>query len=326
MSTTDPQAVSNDAEPDGGPDLVPTENAPQQYKEQGPLPVFPTLPKKEREEEAHPEGWLDLELQPLAEAEWRPQLRWEREEEVSILEILLKRLSFKGWMIPGLLPAMLICAIAPPVLTWIFMMGRLGVAPTPPEGYEGLPLLPKAWDIPALCQFLVQYGTGGFIFAGVFAVGLMAWMRSYPRETPYREYPHVMTAAYFGTILSFLNISAYYSFAELYTVDILCPLRFCVLSVWSGMVWGGWVGWSSYRENHTERGWLPRLTLMNFFAVTGGILLVAVLFLPSFLKIAPPVKERPRVVRPWEQRRAEARDATFTKRLQTEVSPNRPAS
>jgi len=302
MSTTDPQAVSNDAEPDGGPELAPTALPESEHKKT--LPVFPTrAPKKE---EPSSEGWLDLELRPLAEAEWRPQLRWEREEEVSLLEILLKRLSFKGWMVPGLIPAMLICSLAPPVLTWVFMMGRMGTAPTPPEGYEGDPLLPAAWDVPALIRILLQYGTGGVLFAAVFTVGLMAWMRSYPRETPYREYPHVMTAAYFGTILSFLNVSAYYSFADLYSVDILCPLRFCVLSIWSGMVWGGWVGWASYRENHGERGWLPRLTLMNFFAVTGGIALVAVLFLPSFLKIAPPTKERPRVIRPWEQRRADA--------------------
>jgi hypothetical protein len=142
---------------------------------------------------------------------------------------------------------------------------------------------------------------GGLLFAAIFAVGLMAWMRSYPRETPYREYPHVMTSAYFGTILSFFNIGAYYSFAPLYGVDVLCPLRFCVLSVWSGMVWGGWVGWASYRENHPGRGWLPRLTLMNFFAVTGGLALVTVLFLPSFLKIAPR-QERPSAVKPWDGR------------------------
>lgn len=304
MSTTDPQTKSNETDPGGGLELERPGESPTR-KEQGPLPVFPAKPKEQREEGTS-SGWLGLGLQPLAEAEWKPQLRWDHEGEVSLLEILVNRFSFGGWMLPALIPAMLISAVAPPALTWIFMMGRMGEAPTPPEGYEGPPMLAPPWDVSALFNMLAHFGAGGLLFAGVFAVGLMAWMRSYPRETPYREYPHVMTAAYFGTILSFLNISAYYSFAELYTVDILCPLRFCVLSVWSGMVWGGWVGWASYRENHADRGPLPRLTLMNFFAVTGGLALAAILFLPNFLKIAPPAKERPRVVRPWEQRRTEA--------------------
>jgi len=303
------------AESDAGPDNVAEEKQPEADPPVAPPPT-PPAPPSSKKREPEPGGWLDLQLAPLAESEWRPQLRWEREEEVSVLEIIVKRLSPGGWMIPGVIPALLICSAIPPTLTWVFMMGRTGPAPITPKGYEGPPLLPAAWNVDALIKSLLTFGMGGLFFAAIFAVALMAWMRSYPRETPYREYPHVMTAAYFGTILSFFNVTSYYAFVPLYDVDILCPLRYCVLAVWSGMVWGGWVGWASYREHHTDRGLLPRLTLMNFFAVTGGLALMAVLFLPSFLKIAPPKQERPRVIRPWERR-------TEAERPQQQPQPQR---
>lgn len=274
-----------------------TEEQPERPPQVAPSPFSNPPPSQKDHGEAA--GWLDMELKPLAESEWRPQLRWEREEEVSLIEIIFKRLSFRGWMLPSVIPALIICSALPMTLAWVFMMGRMGEPTITAEGLEGPA---RAWDVPALINGLKQYGAGGACFAGIFAVGLMAWMRSYPRETPYREYPHYMTAAYFGTILSFFNVSAYYAFTPLYAVDILCPLRFCILSIWCGMIWGGWVGWASYRENHHERGWIPRITLMNFFAIVGGLALVAILFLPSFLQIAPAPKERPHIVRPWERR------------------------
>jgi hypothetical protein len=226
----------------------------------------------------------ELELQELAQSEWQPELEWEQEPELSFLESLLRGFSFRGQMIPGLVPAFLMNFFLPPVLTWIYMEGRTRILPETPFGVEKAPL-PPAWNIGDLFEHLVKNGPPSAVVGVILAMVLMRWLRTYPQETPYREYPHVFTGAHAGAIYAFLNLPIMMAFQPLYRDDGIWPIRMSVLILWMGLLWGGWVGWMAYREHHYERGWLPPLTVKTVATFLGGGALIVLLFAPGFLKV-----------------------------------------
>ena len=233
----------------------------------------------------------ELRLQELAKSEWQPELEWQEEPELTLWESLLKGFSFRGQMIPGLIPAFLLNFFLPPVLTWIFMVGRLKAPPETPPGVEKPPL-PPPWDLGELYEHVLKNGFASGAVGVVLAMFLMNWLRTYPKETPYREYPHVFTGAHTGALYSFLNLPFYMSFQPLLRDDGIWPMRLMALSIWTGLLWGGWVGWMAYREHHYDRGWFPPMTFKTFVSYVGGAALIGVLFAPQFFTVRKP-EEKP---------------------------------
>lgn len=189
----------------------------------------------------------------------------------SMWDEFLEGISLRGRMIHVLLGTAFFHFTLPVILPWIQANGRVRQSAGGPAG--------NVFNIEELTALFIKVGVGSAIGSMVMAMLVMKLIRGFPRDTPFKEFPHVLGGAIFGAPLALLNIPGYMAMAYL-PMDRFWLPRYILLFAYTGVVCGAWTGWQAYKEHHPDRGMLPELSIWSFIETVLAIAFIGVIFLP----------------------------------------------
>ena len=192
-------------------------------------------------------------------------------KQTSAWDEFLEGISLRGRMLHALVGTAFFHFTLPVMLPWLKASGKLRQSDGTAAG--------SLWNIDELTALFVKVGTGSAIGSMVMAMLVMKLIRGFPRDTPFKEFPHVLGGAIFGAPLALMNIPGYMAMAYL-PMDRFWLPRYILLFAYTGVVCGAWTGWQAYRENHTERGMLPELSVWSFIETLLAIGFISLFFLP----------------------------------------------